>query len=98
MLTLILLADPAAPIPWLGITAATGGWTLFGLACMSIVTGWLTPRWVVVMLRKRITALEAENKVLLEQNTVLLREGLPLTNDIMAALKRAAAEVAKEPS
>lgn len=85
-------------VPWLSLTAASGGWTLFGLAGFSVLTGWLTPRWVVSMMQKRIDALEAENRILLEQNATLLREGLPLSNAVMTAVKDAAAASKDETS
>jgi Flp pilus assembly protein TadB len=77
-------------IPWLSFTAAGGGWTLFGLCGFAMIMGWLTPRWVVAMLQARIVTLEAENKELLAQNALLLREGLPVTNATLNALRQAA--------
>ena len=77
-------------IPWLSITAASGGWTLFGLAGAGLMTGMLSPKWVVTLMQKRIESLEAENKLLIEQNALLLREGLPTTNAVLDALREAA--------
>lgn len=87
----------AVPIPWLSFSAATGGWTLAGFAVFCVVMGWLIPRWVFRLLLRRIDVLEAENKLLLEQNSMLLRNGLPLTNAVLTGL-REAADVVKEDS
>lgn len=76
-------------IPWLSFSAATGGWTLAGFAVFCVVIGWLTPRWVVAMMQKRIEAQDAEIRELVKQNGALT-EAVKVANDAMSALKKLA--------
>lgn len=77
-------------IPWLSLTAAAGGWTLFGatlLTVMRAVTrGDWTPRPVVEAMQKRIDAQDAELKEERNQKAALM-EGVKLSNEAMAALR-----------
>lgn len=74
-------------IPWLSFSAATGGWTLAGFAVFCVVIGWLTPRWVVAMMQKRIEAQDAEIREQSKQITALT-EAVKVANDAMTALKK----------
>ena len=77
-------------IPWISITAASGGWTLLGVAIMGVLMGYLVPKWVFTIMEKRVESLETENKLLREQNAVLLTEGLKSQNAVLDALRQLA--------
>lgn len=78
-------------VSWEAITAAGGGWTLFGMLAWYTVHGLLTGK---VVTRREADALQARINIqdetiadLQRQNAMLLREGLPTTNAVLTALR-----------
>lgn len=80
-------------IPWLTISGATGGWVLFGflaqLVLRKMISGDLLTRREADAMQTEINALREANQELLRQNGLLLRESLPTTNAVLAALHNA---------
>lgn len=81
-------------VPWLTITAAGGGWTLFGglawLVLRGMLSGTLLTRREADAMEKRIETQQSTIDELTRQNGLLVREALPLTNSVLSALKQAA--------
>lgn len=81
-------------IPWQTITAAGGGWVLFGSLGWTIfralLSGNLLTRREAEAMSNRIKYLEEENTELARQNGLMLRSALPVTNSVLTALRQAA--------
>lgn len=77
---------------WLTLTASGGGWALFGSTCYFIITGKLITSREADAMQRRIDSLEQQVKDLTEQNTLLMREGLPATNAVLDALRALVAD------
>lgn len=83
-------------LPWPAITAASGGWALFGwLAWMvmrKLISGDLATRREVDNKDREISALRDANREQGKQLSLLLDEALPTTVNVLQALHRAAEE------
>ena len=85
---------PLEGLPWSAITAAGGGWALFGLTMFGLITG----RWIVTrreadrvekLLEKRAESAEKARDTAVEQNTILL-EVNRIVRDTFAVIKNEA--------
>lgn len=80
--------------PWLALTAAGGGWALFGslsyLVITSIFSGRVISSREADAMQQRIDSQEKQIEELTAMNNLLLREGLPTTNAVLDALRQAA--------
>lgn len=80
--------------PWPAITAAGGGWLLFGTLGMMVFRGLLSGNLLTKReadaMSARIQYLEKENEELTRQNGLMLHESLPVTNSVLTALRQAA--------
>lgn len=81
-------------LPWPAITAASGGWALFGWLAWSVLrrlmNGDLVPRREVDAKDKQIAAQDATIKEQGKQLSLVLGEAMPTTNALMRALHEAA--------
>lgn len=84
-------------LPWPAITAASGGWVLFGWLAWRVLTkltnGDLITRREADAKDQENAALRAANAEQGKQLSLLLSEALPTTNAVLQALHRAAEEM-----
>lgn len=83
-------------LPWPAITAASGGWVLFGatawLVLRKIIRGDLVPSREVDAKDRQIAFLQAANGEQAKQLNLVLSEAMPTTNAVLRALRDAAEE------
>ena len=83
-------------LPWPTITAASGGWLLFGavlwLVIRKLISGDLLTRREADGMEREIADLRATKSELLAQNGLMLREQWPQQSALMNAVRRAAEE------
>jgi hypothetical protein len=83
-------------LPWPAITAASGGWVLFGWLAWRVLSkltsGDLVTRREVDAKDQEIAALQATSKEQGKQLSLVLGEAMPTVNAVLGALHRAAEE------
>lgn len=83
-------------LPWPAITAATGGWALFGWLAWRVLArltnGDLVTRREVNAKDQEISALRSANLEQGKQLSLVLGEAMPTTNAVLRALHQAAEE------
>jgi hypothetical protein len=81
-------------VPWLAVTAAGGGWALFGSLAYLVITSIFSGRVIssreADAMQQRIDSQDKQIEDLTAMNNLLLREGLPTTNAVLDALRQAA--------